>query len=211
MDDCAGDVTIRGIRDAAIISLLRATGIRRAELARLDRRDFDARAGTLHIVGKFAAERTGYLWGAGKRAVNRWLKLRGDRPGPLFYPVYNDGAIRERRMGHFTVHKMLQTRSARCGIPRVNPHDFRRTFISDLLESGVDLLLTQQLAGHCFPQSTMLYDYRGEEHLAAAVRTIRIPYRGTDGSTAKLKAALRNRSRQHPRRPLKRRTARPHV
>ena len=183
------------MRDAAIIALLRATGIRRNELAQLDRHHYDRLTGRLQILGARGSEREGFIGGAAKRAVNAWLQIRGDRTGPLFYPVFNDGAIRYRRMGHYTIHKMLATRAARLDIPRLSPHDFRRTFISGLLDSGVDLLLTQKLAGHALPTSTALYDFRGGESLKQAAATIRVPYVAPRAKLADLKARSRKFAR----------------
>ncbi|MDF5730762.1 MAG: site-specific integrase [Rhizonema sp. PD38] len=54
-------------------------------------------------------------------------------------------------------------------------HDFRRTFISELMDNGVDLSTVKNLAGHSDIATTVRYDRRGEQSLRRTVRGIEIP------------------------------------
>jgi integrase len=68
------------------------------------------------------------------------------------------------------VLKILQRRAQLAGVDSFSPHDFRRTFCSDLLDAGVDIVTVQKLAGHASPVTTAKYDRRGEETKRQAVQ-----------------------------------------
>ena len=56
------------------------------------------------------------------------------------------------------------------------PHDLRRTYVSVLLDQGVDLSVASKLAGHSSPNTTTKYDRRGEEAGHRAAETVVVPY-----------------------------------
>ena len=49
-----------------------------------------------------------------------------------------------------------------------------RTFCSDLLDAGVDIVTVQKLAGHSSPVTTAKYDRRGEETKRRAVQCLKL-------------------------------------
>jgi integrase/recombinase XerD len=61
------------------------------------------------------------------------------------------------------VLKIVQRWAKLAGVESFSPHDFRRTFCSDLLDAGVDIVTVQKLVGHASPVTTAKYDRRGEE------------------------------------------------
>ena len=66
--------------------------------------------------------------------------------------------------------KIVQRRAFLAGVESFSPHDVRRTFCSDLLDAGVDIVTVQKLAGHASPVTTAKYDRRGEETKRRAVQ-----------------------------------------
>ena len=71
-----------------------------------------------------------------------------------------------------SIWRMLRRRAKDAGLESFSPHDFRRTFCSDLLDAGVDIVTVQKLAGHASPVTTAKYDRRGEETKRRAVQKL---------------------------------------
>ena len=71
-----------------------------------------------------------------------------------------------------SVYDIVQQRAEQAQIGNVRPHDLRRTFVTQLLEAGVDLNTTRQLAGHQDIQTTARYDFRSEKAQKKAVQQL---------------------------------------
>lgn len=177
MNACTSDPTPAGARDAATIAILRSTGLRRGEIVALNLADLDLKTGELQVrCGKGRKARTVYLSSKALPPVRDWLKIRGTEPGALLCPVHRLGAVTIRHMTSQTVLYTLQKRGKQAGIASFSPHDFRRTFCSNLLDAGVDVFTVQKLAGHASPVTTAKYDRRGEEAKKKAVEHLEIFY-----------------------------------
>lgn len=174
MKVCQEDTNPVGARDAALIAILRGTGLRRAEVVNLHLKDFDAESGALEVrAGKGGKDRTVYLPGAAIAHLQHWLTVRGRRPGPLLCPIRKGGQVQLRRMTPQAVLLIVRKRADEAGVKSFSPHDFRRTFCSDLLDAGVDIVTVQKLAGHSSPAVTSKYDRRGEEVKKKAVNLLK--------------------------------------
>ncbi|MFB2833080.1 tyrosine-type recombinase/integrase [Floridanema evergladense] len=174
MADCAADPTLQGVRDAALIAILRGGGLRRAEVVKLELKDFNLETGALQVrQGKGGKDRMAYLPEGAIPYLENWLLHRGNQPGPLLCPIYKSGRIAFRHMTPQAVLLIVQKRAAQAGVEQFSPHDFRRTFCSDLLDAGVDIVTVQKLAGHSSPITTAKYDRRGEETKRKAVQQLK--------------------------------------
>ncbi|MEP0855571.1 tyrosine-type recombinase/integrase [Trichocoleus sp. DQ-U1] len=174
---CVDDATPTGARDAALIAILRGAGLRRAEAVNLDLKDFNASRGQLEVRdGKGGKDRTVYLSSVASALVEDWLVVRGLSPGPLLCPIRKGGRVERRRMTPQAVLLIVQKRANEALVAAFSPHDFRRTFCSDLLDAGTDIVTVQKLAGHASPVTTAKYDRRGEETKRKAVERLEIPY-----------------------------------
>lgn len=187
-----------GLRDAAIISLMYSSGLRRAEVVTLDIEDLDLKKHQLRVIGKRNKERLAFLASGAVRALDKWIEVRGSQPGPLFYAVNKSGKIvryrKERlsadgkqggavpkkiiaRLSDQTIYYLIDKRALQAGlVKKTTPHDMRRTFVSDLLDVGVDLSTVSKMAGHEDPNTTMRYDRRSSKVMQDAVERLDIPY-----------------------------------
>lgn len=176
-DACRRDKTLAGMRDGAILAVLRVGGLRRSELSALDIQDYDPAAGSLTIrKGKGNKPRVVYIANGATHWLADWLALRGDEPGALFWSMTPHGEVVEgHRLTAQGVFYAIQRRADQAGIPPISPHDLRRTFVSDLLSNGVDIVTVQKLAGHANVTTTAKYDRRGDAVQLEAVKTLRVP------------------------------------
>jgi len=176
-ETCAEDDTPAGARDGAMLALLYGAGLRRSELAGLERSDYDRETGELRIRGKGRKERTAYATNGSQDALEAWLTFRGDQPGPLFCPINKGGRLSVGQgMTDQAVLYRVRKRAEQAGVPRFTPHDLRRSFISDLLDQGADIVTVQQMAGHASVSTTGAYDRRGEAAKRKAAELLYIPF-----------------------------------
>jgi len=189
MAACAADPTAAGVRDGCIVAVLYSCGLRVAEIVNLDLDDYDPEVGTLRVLGKGNKERVAFVINGTSDALADWLILRGDAAGALFWPGRRGGHLSPGRLSTQGIYQMLQMRASQAGISRLSPHDFRRTFISDLLDAGADLATVQRLAGHADPKTTARYDRRPEAARRRAAGLLHVPYqRRTLGVTTPVQA-----------------------
>jgi site-specific recombinase XerD len=179
MESCENDKKICGIRDAAIIAFMYACGPRRHEVVKARLKDYNSKSGRLVITGKGDKQRTVYLENGAREAMEDWLSIRGLEPGPLFYPINKGGHIVyvSTEMSSQTIYKILRKRGIESGVTSFSPHDLRRTFVSDMLDAGVDIVTVSKLAGHASVTTTGRYDRRGEEVKRKAAGVLHVPYR----------------------------------
>lgn len=174
------DETPLGTRDGAVIAVVYATGIRRAEAAALTLSSYNAATRSIRLIGKGNKERTVPVSEAAVPWLEAWLRQRGGRPGPLFCPLRKGGKLDYRHMSSQTIADLLERRRLQARVPLpVKPHDLRRTLIGDLLDGGTDLATAQAIAGHADPRTTSRYDRRALDTKRDAVDGLRLPRPGT--------------------------------
>jgi site-specific recombinase XerD len=125
LDACEVDTSPTGRRDAAMLAVLYAAGLRRSELVKLDMKDYNLEAGSLLIRdGKGGKDRICYLSGGAAEALADWLTVRGVEPGPLFLPISKASNLMQRRLTTQAVLYILGERVKESGIVECSPHDF---------------------------------------------------------------------------------------
>ncbi|MBW8004044.1 MAG: tyrosine-type recombinase/integrase [Planctomycetes bacterium] len=176
VEECYGDPSPAGVRDAAILALLYAAGLRRSEVVGLNLADYDGDTGSLKIVAtKGNKARTVYLGNGAKAAMTGWIKARGDMAGPLLYRIRKGGKIIPECLTDQAIWVILEKRFKAAKVKPFTPHDLRRTFAGEMLDAGVDLVTVQHLMGHASPVTTSRYDRRDEKTKMEAATKIHFP------------------------------------
>lgn len=177
VEGCIADSGNRGRRDAAMIAVMYATGVRRSEVVSIKIQDFNQTTGTIAIrSGKGKKDRLVYIKHGAAAALSDWIKTRGKHDGWLFLSISKSGRILERKLTAQAVLYILKRRAHEASIQTCSPHDLRRTFIGDLLSAGADISTVQKLAGHSSIHTTARYDRRGENAKITAAELLFLPY-----------------------------------
>lgn len=169
------DGTRQGARNSALLSLCFGCGLRRAEAVAVQVADFDATRQTITVVGKGNKQRTLFLNGPLATAVSRWIAVRGTGAGPLLFAVNKADRIERRQLTPEAVAVILKRLVTRAELASASPHDLRRTYVTQLLQSGCDLATVQVLARHSSPATTVRYDRRGDDVQRRAVELLALP------------------------------------
>ncbi|MBV9544777.1 MAG: tyrosine-type recombinase/integrase [Chloroflexi bacterium] len=163
------------LRDRALILTLFTTGMRREEVARLNRLDVqDGVADRALITGKGEKERVVFFDSLTSEAMREYLAARGDTLSPLFLRHDNR---RGRSAGHGgerwrlspqSVWKIVKQYAAAAGVVATT-HHFRHAKASTLLNRGASLSEVQDILGHASPDTTKrIYAHYQVEHLREA-------------------------------------------
>lgn len=151
-------------RDAALLTLLWAAGLRISEALSLDRRDAPLPEALL-IRGKGGKERIAPILPAAREAVDAYLALLPHAAGPgdpLFL------GARGKRLDPRVAREAMSRGRAALGLPAdATPHALRHSFATHLLEAGGDLRSIQALLGHASLASTQIYTAVDQERLMA--------------------------------------------
>ena len=157
-----------GARDAAMLELLYAAGLRVSELVNLKLQDINLEAGFVRVFGKGSKERVApiglpaqkkiafYIEGARKAALKKRLSpyLFIGRAGK---PLTRQGfwKLLRRYADQARIHK------------KISPHSLRHSFATHLLEGGADLRAVQVMLGHVDISTTQIYTHVTRKHLKA--------------------------------------------
>lgn len=144
----------QGARDAALLTLLYAAGLRISEALSLTGGDLPLPE-VLRVHGKGGKERVVPLLAAARQAVARYVELCPyaiDEDAPLF---------RASRGGAFSprmAQALMERLRIRLGLPSsATPHALRHAFATHLLANGADLRAIQDLLGHESLSTTQSY------------------------------------------------------
>jgi integrase/recombinase XerD len=158
--------TPRGIRDAAMLELTYAAGLRVSELIRLKLHDVNLDGCFVRVFGKGSKERVVPFGTFAKQKIDLYLRqARSDQlkghVSPYLFAVRAGKPM--TRQGFW---KLLDRYARKAGIrKKITPHTLRHSFATHLLEGGADLRSVQIMLGHVDIATTQIYTHVAQSHL----------------------------------------------
>ncbi|MDQ5844428.1 MAG: tyrosine recombinase XerC [Acidobacteriota bacterium] len=159
-----------GKRDRAMLELMYATGVRVAELTKLNLGHIDFKNRLIRVTGKRRKERIVPFGEPALEALRSYLEVRdglldaapvSEREPEALFLNYQGTRITTRSVGR-VVEKYIRVCAGRYDI---SPHALRHSFATHLLDSGADLRDIQELLGHARLSSTQIYTHVSMEKL----------------------------------------------
>jgi integrase/recombinase XerC len=153
-------------RDALIVLLFYATGIRIAELIGICDGDYSPTDGELRVTGKGDKQRVVPVLPAAGQKIERYRSLRNERvicKNEKKYLLLTD---KGERMGRTAVYRVVTETLALFGVQgKRSPHVLRHTFATHLLNGGAEIRSIQELLGHTGLRATEVYTHNTIERV----------------------------------------------
>ncbi|MEI8321095.1 MAG: site-specific tyrosine recombinase XerD [Alphaproteobacteria bacterium] len=166
------DDSPEGLRLAAFLEILYATGLRVSELISLKHDSISQDGEVLIVMGKGSKERMVPLNKYAITALNTYLKVRGvflktGTYSKWLFPSYGtSGHLSRQRLG-----QLLKELASTAGLDptKISPHVVRHAFATHLLNHGADLVSVQNMLGHTDISTTQIYTHVMKEKLEELV------------------------------------------
>lgn len=157
------------IRNAALLEVLFATGMRVGEVSAIDLRDFIQAESSFRVNGKGGRERLAYIVDKTTvRLVEEYISIREQLHVDTQAFFLNFRADRLSPQGIANVIRQIRLG---CGIERhITPHMLRHTVATMLLRNGVDVRVVQEFLGHASITTTQRYTYVSKGHMIRELR-----------------------------------------
>ena len=166
--DAAGQPgTAESRRDANILELLYATGLRVSELVSLNVQDIDFQESYIRCWGKGSKERIVYAHAKAMGGLQEYLagprmSLVGDNKDEPALFVNHRG----ERLTRQWIWNILKTYGKKAGLDqKITPHTLRHSFATHLLQKGASLRHVQELLGHSSISTTQVYTHLTDRHM----------------------------------------------
>jgi len=158
------------LRDAAILEMLYATGLRVSELEGLNVLDV-SHGQQIRVTGKGDKERIVVFGSAARQALDRYLEAGR----PALMPAADQQALflnqRGGRLSDRSIRRLVdRVTKGHTSFAHLGPHALRHSFATHMLENGADLRTVQELLGHASVVTTQVYTHVTREHLKEVYR-----------------------------------------
>ena len=152
------------LRNAAILELLYATGMRVGELTSLNVQDMDFENHTVKVTGKGNKQRVVPFGVPAANACKEWIEH--GRNALLEKHAANSAGMqalflgaRAKRIDQRVVRSIVHEAAAAANVPDVAPHALRHSAATHMLNGGADLREVQELLGHSSLNTTQRYTH----------------------------------------------------
>ncbi|MDZ7715830.1 MAG: site-specific tyrosine recombinase XerD [Balneolaceae bacterium] len=162
--DAPNRETDAGIRNAAILECLYATGMRVSELTSLEMDNLFFEIGFIRVIGKGNKERLVPIGEVAQSALEHYIELVRPKFKSDKDPQKSKNKIflsqRGNPLSRMSIWNIVNDAAVRAGIEKnVYPHIFRHSFATHLLEGGADLRAVQEMLGHSSIITTEIYTH----------------------------------------------------
>lgn len=149
------------LRNAAILELLYATGMRVGELISINVQDMDFENHTVKVTGKGNKQRVVPFGVPAANACKEWIEH--GRSALLEKHAETSQALflgaRAKRIDQRIVRSIVHAAAAAANVPDVAPHALRHSAATHMLNGGADLREVQELLGHSSLNTTQRYTH----------------------------------------------------
>lgn len=149
-----------GARDAAMLELMYASGLRVSELVRLRFDELNLEHGIVRLVGKGGRERLVPMGEPARDALQDYLRsaraeLLDAKTSDFVFITARGTAMTRQNFWY-----LLRRYAAEAGVAtHLSPHSLRHAFATHLMEHGADLRVIQTLLGHRDLSTTQIYTH----------------------------------------------------
>lgn len=160
LSSCSPKKVAIDLRNAAILELLYATGIRVGELTGLNFKDINFESHTMKVTGKGNKQRVVPFGIPAYKALLAWISKDGraillQNPAEIALFVGSRGKRIDQRL----VRQIVHDAAARANVPDISPHALRHSAATHMLNGGADLREVQEMLGHSSLTTTQRYTH----------------------------------------------------
>ncbi len=144
------------VRDAAILELLYASGLRVSEVLTIKINDVNFEGGFLRVMGKGSKERVVPMNHRASERIKKYMRelrpgLLNGRPSPYLFITGRGKPMTRQRFW-----QALKNFGGSADL-KLTPHMLRHSFATHLLDGGADLRSVQKMLGHSDITTTQIY------------------------------------------------------
>jgi site-specific recombinase XerD len=153
-------LTLKGLRDRAILAVMIGAGLRRSEVAALSFdhiQQRDSRWVIVDMIGKGNRVRSVPIPSWVKLAIDEWTNAGDISAGHIFRAIHKGGFIAHESLTPQAIRDVVKEYAEEIGLPELAAHDLRRSFAKLAHKGGSGLDQIQLSLGHASIKTTEKY------------------------------------------------------